>query len=177
MTTVLLPPQSIGNLKQLMFMDASKNQLRELPGELEGCENLADLHLTSNSLMGLPDSIGNLNNLTTLKADDNQLTSLPKTLGGFVYNTYSYSLLNLYLLVIFNFILMLIFVCLMNFAMNRAFLSNSVHSLHFNLHSIYRKPYFWNFYFRIFYTILENYENISRICNKFCVNIEFISLK
>ena len=59
MVNILLSSsQSIGHLKQLMFLDASKNQLREVPGEVEGCVNLADLHLTSNSLLSLPDSLG-----------------------------------------------------------------------------------------------------------------------
>ena len=51
---------SLGQLKQLMFLDASKNQLASLPGEIEGCTSLADLHLTSNCLRELPDSLGKL---------------------------------------------------------------------------------------------------------------------
>ena len=74
--------QTVGNLKQLMFFDGSKNNIQSLPSEMEGCTSLADLHLTTNQLQGLPDSIGNLNNLTTLKVDDNHLTALPNTIGG-----------------------------------------------------------------------------------------------
>jgi len=50
--------QMIGGLKQLMFMDATKNRIQMLPSELEGCLSLADLHLTSNCLQSLPESIG-----------------------------------------------------------------------------------------------------------------------
>jgi len=41
-----------------MFLDASKNQLESLPGEIEGCTCLADLHLSTNQLQTLPDAIG-----------------------------------------------------------------------------------------------------------------------
>lgn len=50
----------IGALKQLMFLDASNNDLEALPGEIEGCTSLADLHLSGNLLRSLPDSLGKL---------------------------------------------------------------------------------------------------------------------
>lgn len=52
--------QTIGGLKQLMFLDASKNNLMCLPHEIEGCCSLADIHLTSNCLQSLPESIGKI---------------------------------------------------------------------------------------------------------------------
>lgn len=79
---MLFFPQTIGNLKQLMFFDGCKNCLTSLPSEIEGCVSLADLHLTTNQIQSLPDTIGNLGNLTTLKVDDNCLMCLPQTLGG-----------------------------------------------------------------------------------------------
>lgn len=54
----MFPFQTIGNLKQLMFIDASKNKIQALPTQIEGCTSLADLHLTTNNLEQLPDSIG-----------------------------------------------------------------------------------------------------------------------
>ncbi len=50
--------QGIGNLKQLMFLDASKNRIETLPAEIDGCISLADLHLSTNLLQQLPENIG-----------------------------------------------------------------------------------------------------------------------
>ena len=50
--------QSIGQLKQLMFLDASKNRIECLPNEIDGCLNLGDLHLSINLLQQLPENIG-----------------------------------------------------------------------------------------------------------------------
>ena len=50
--------QNFGNLKQLMFLDASNNNLESLPEEIDGCTSMADLHLTTNNLKTLPDAIG-----------------------------------------------------------------------------------------------------------------------
>ena len=59
--------QSIGNLKQLMFLDLSKNRVETLPTEIEGCVALADLHLSINMLQHLPESLGE-RNIMVLKA-------------------------------------------------------------------------------------------------------------
>ena len=50
--------QTVGELKQLGFLDASKNRLTSLPEEIAGCHSMADLHLTTNLLRKLPESIG-----------------------------------------------------------------------------------------------------------------------
>lgn len=69
-------------MKQLMYFDACKNRVAELPDEIDGCISLSDLHLSTNLLKTLPHSIGRLSNITTLKVDDNQLVSLPSSIGG-----------------------------------------------------------------------------------------------
>ncbi|KTG05621.1 hypothetical protein cypCar_00022843, partial [Cyprinus carpio] len=72
----------IGALKQLRYLDVSKNSLDMVDEQISGCENLQDLLLSNNALTQLPGSIGSLKRLTTLKVDDNQLMFLPDTIGG-----------------------------------------------------------------------------------------------
>ncbi|KAJ7419642.1 leucine rich repeat containing 7 [Willisornis vidua] len=72
---------SIGKLKQLVYLDVSKNRIETVDLDISGCEGLEDLLLSSNMLQQLPDSIGLLKRLTTLKVDDNQLTILPNAIG------------------------------------------------------------------------------------------------
>ena len=48
----------MGNLKQLMYFDASKNRIEAVPAEIEGCVSLSDLHLSTNMLKELPETIG-----------------------------------------------------------------------------------------------------------------------
>jgi Leucine-rich repeat (LRR) protein len=50
--------QIIGNLKQLMFLDASKNRLEFVAEQICECLSLADLHLSNNQLQHLPESLG-----------------------------------------------------------------------------------------------------------------------
>ncbi|KFP39903.1 Leucine-rich repeat-containing protein 7, partial [Chlamydotis macqueenii] len=75
-------PGSIGKLKQLVYLDVSKNRIETVDLDISGCEGLEDLLLSSNMLQQLPDSIGLLKRLTTLKVDDNQLTILPNAIGN-----------------------------------------------------------------------------------------------
>ncbi|NXL93055.1 LRRC7 protein, partial [Alectura lathami] len=75
-------PGSIGKLKQLVYLDMSKNRIETVDLDISGCEGLEDLLLSSNMLQQLPDSIGLLKRLTTLKVDDNQLTILPNAIGN-----------------------------------------------------------------------------------------------
>lgn len=44
-----LPPM-MGKLKKLLHVDASKNKIDWVSGELENCVVLTDLHLSSNNL-------------------------------------------------------------------------------------------------------------------------------
>ena len=50
--------QSIGNLRELVYLDASCNRIETLPSEIQGLESLTDLHLSKNYLQELPDTVG-----------------------------------------------------------------------------------------------------------------------
>uniref|UniRef100_A0A3B4FGL6 Erbb2 interacting protein n=1 Tax=Pundamilia nyererei TaxID=303518 RepID=A0A3B4FGL6_9CICH len=74
--------QMLGTLKQLVYLDVSKNNLELVDEQIRGCENLQDLLLSNNALTQLPGSIGTLKKLTALKVDENQLMYLPDSIGG-----------------------------------------------------------------------------------------------
>uniref|UniRef100_A0AAX7UMM9 PDZ domain-containing protein n=1 Tax=Astatotilapia calliptera TaxID=8154 RepID=A0AAX7UMM9_ASTCA len=74
--------QMLGTLKQLVYLDVSKNNLEMVDEQIRGCENLQDLLLSNNALTQLPGSIGTLKKLTALKVDENQLMYLPDSIGG-----------------------------------------------------------------------------------------------
>lgn len=59
--------QMIGALKQLCYLDVSKNNLEMVEEQISGCENLQDLLLSNNGLTQLPGSIGKTH---TLKCRD-----------------------------------------------------------------------------------------------------------
>ena len=46
-------------MKNLTYLDLTKNKLRCLPDEICECNKLSDLHLSQNFLQILPDMIGN----------------------------------------------------------------------------------------------------------------------
>uniref|UniRef100_A0AAR2JK41 PDZ domain-containing protein n=1 Tax=Pygocentrus nattereri TaxID=42514 RepID=A0AAR2JK41_PYGNA len=75
-------PGMIGTLKQLTYLDVSKNNVELVDDQISGCENLQDLLLSNNALTQLPSSIGSLKKLTALKVDENQLVCLPDSIGG-----------------------------------------------------------------------------------------------
>ena len=50
--------QEIGLLRQLLFLDVSKNRLERLPPEVECLQSLTDLYLSNNVLLELLDNIG-----------------------------------------------------------------------------------------------------------------------
>uniref|UniRef100_A0A8C9TII0 Erbb2 interacting protein n=1 Tax=Scleropages formosus TaxID=113540 RepID=A0A8C9TII0_SCLFO len=75
-------PGMIGTLKQLSYLDVSKNNLEMVDEQISGCENLQDLLLSNNALTQLPSFIGSLKKLTALKVDENQLMYLPDSIGG-----------------------------------------------------------------------------------------------
>uniref|UniRef100_A0A4W5MGF5 Erbb2 interacting protein n=1 Tax=Hucho hucho TaxID=62062 RepID=A0A4W5MGF5_9TELE len=75
-------PGRLGTLKQLSYLDVSKNNLEMVDEQICGCENLQDLLLSNNALTQLPGSIGSLKKLTALKVDENQLMYLPDSVGG-----------------------------------------------------------------------------------------------
>uniref|UniRef100_A0A4W5MH80 Erbb2 interacting protein n=1 Tax=Hucho hucho TaxID=62062 RepID=A0A4W5MH80_9TELE len=51
-------PGRLGTLKQLSYLDVSKNNLEMVDEQICGCENLQDLLLSNNALTQLPGSIG-----------------------------------------------------------------------------------------------------------------------
>lgn len=55
--------QMIGALKQLCYLDVSKNNLEMVDEQISGCENLQDLLLSNNALAQLPGSIGKAHSL------------------------------------------------------------------------------------------------------------------
>ncbi|MBN3288573.1 ERBIN protein, partial [Polyodon spathula] len=75
-------PGVIGTLKQLTYLDVSKNNIEMVDDRLSGCESLQDLLLSNNALQQLPGSTGSLKKLTALKVDENQLMYLPDSIGG-----------------------------------------------------------------------------------------------
>uniref|UniRef100_A0A4W5LE93 Erbb2 interacting protein n=1 Tax=Hucho hucho TaxID=62062 RepID=A0A4W5LE93_9TELE len=75
-------PGMLGALKQLSYLDVSKNNLEMVDEQICGCESLQDLLLSNNALTQLPGSIGSLKKLTALKVDENQLMYLPDSVGG-----------------------------------------------------------------------------------------------
>lgn len=50
--------QMLGALKQLSYLDVSKNNLEMVDEQICGCESLQDLLLSNNALTQLPGSIG-----------------------------------------------------------------------------------------------------------------------
>lgn len=48
----------LGMLKQLVYLDVSKNNLEMVDEQISGCESLQDLLLSNNALTQLPGSIG-----------------------------------------------------------------------------------------------------------------------
>lgn len=48
----------LGKLKQLLYLDVSKNNLEMVDEQICGCESLQDLLLSNNTLTQLPSSIG-----------------------------------------------------------------------------------------------------------------------
>ncbi len=75
-----IPPE-IGQLNNLVFLEASVNALTDLPAELGQLSNLYNLDLYYNKLSILPAEIGQLSDLQKLNLGSNQLTQLPPELG------------------------------------------------------------------------------------------------
>ena len=65
-----------------LAFNASKNQLKDLPGELEKLnDQLLELNISFNSFTNLPNSMFGLINLTSLDLRNNQFTSLPNDIS------------------------------------------------------------------------------------------------
>lgn len=76
-------PASLGhNFNNLVSLDLSKNQLKDLPSSIGDLDSLEVLDLQSNQLSSLPDAIGFLENLKVLNVSGNMLVALPDSMGG-----------------------------------------------------------------------------------------------
>jgi Leucine-rich repeat (LRR) protein len=72
-------PESLRELKNLITLNFSNNNISQAPEALGELTKLTKLNLAENNLASLPESIGQLQHLTQLKLDENQLTSLPSS--------------------------------------------------------------------------------------------------
>ena len=61
----------IGQLKNLVILNASYNKMTGVPAEVGQLQNLQVLDLSYNQLTGLPNELGNLKNLKTLNLSGN----------------------------------------------------------------------------------------------------------
>ena len=67
-------PAEIGDLKKLMVLKVSNNQLVGLPTSIQKLNRLEWLYLVGNELTQLPAEIGDLNELKSLSVSGNPLT-------------------------------------------------------------------------------------------------------
>jgi len=75
-------PEEIGGLENLEELNAISNQIKELPKSIGNLRKLRVLKLNSNELKYLPEEIGGLENLEELNAISNQIEELPKSIGN-----------------------------------------------------------------------------------------------
>ena len=66
-------PDWIGNLKDLVHLEASVNHIDFVSDKIANCKLVQELALSTNDLRSLPEAIGGLESLVTLKLDDNQV--------------------------------------------------------------------------------------------------------
>src|SRR5882762_3178191 len=98
MSTVILEDQHLVSFPSIVFHDTEieilslfKNEIEELPEEIERLKNLIFLNLGHNRLKSLPKTIGKLKQIHTLDLGHNSLTHLPESIGelnemtGFLY--------------------------------------------------------------------------------------------
>jgi len=70
----------IGQLGNLIVLDASNNKMTGVPAEIGQLEKLEVLNLSNNQLTGLPNELGNLKNLKILNISGNNYS--PQDLEG-----------------------------------------------------------------------------------------------
>ncbi len=73
-------PETIGSLKQLIYVMIRDVNLGLVPNEIGGLKSLQDLTLRNCNLTYLPESIGNLASLTSLDLSQNKLKTVPSSL-------------------------------------------------------------------------------------------------
>lgn len=77
-------PKEIFKLKNLQYLDISKNSIREIPAGIDSLKNLQILIVSKNELETLPKEIGGLKMLQYLNANQNDISSLPPEIGSLV---------------------------------------------------------------------------------------------
>lgn len=73
-------PAGIGKLSHLKYLDASKNKLTSIPYTLGFIKNLEVLLLSQNEIFTLPKEIGNLENLRFLDLWSNEIDQFPESI-------------------------------------------------------------------------------------------------
>lgn len=74
-------PQEIFQLKNLVYLDVSKNKITRVPSGIGNFQNLKYLDLSKNDIEYVSPDIGKLRNLRYLDFSENRLTSLPPNIG------------------------------------------------------------------------------------------------
>jgi Leucine-rich repeat (LRR) protein len=75
-------PDSIGTLKNLQYFSCSKTGLEKIPGEIGQLSNLKYLNLNQNEIEYLPPQIGNLESLEILDLWSNNFSEYPSSLAS-----------------------------------------------------------------------------------------------
>lgn len=83
-TSLMLKNKGIEVFSNLISLDLSGNELKELPEGIGKLESLRILGLNNNQLKGLPVELGSLDHLEVLSLTGNALTTLPVEIGGLV---------------------------------------------------------------------------------------------
>jgi hypothetical protein len=73
-------PEEIFRLEYLEFLDLERNQLKQLPFEIEGLTHLQELYLFENTIESLPLSFGNLKRMKVLGLASNQFKKFPEVI-------------------------------------------------------------------------------------------------
>lgn len=74
-------PLSIGNFKNIEYLDLSYNRLTELPEVIRAYFNLEKLYVDHNRIEALPEWIGDLKKMKTFDIGFNFIEELPETFG------------------------------------------------------------------------------------------------
>lgn len=75
-------PESIGNLKNLKYLYAAATSIAAVPESIGNCESLIILDLHSTKITMIPDSVTKLKNLKSLDLGYTKITSLPENIGA-----------------------------------------------------------------------------------------------
>ena len=81
---ILVIPETIYNLNELMDFDISSNNLQSLPSGITALSKLEELKMYQNNIEYFPTSVGNLSNLVSLEAHNNQIKELPNSMANLV---------------------------------------------------------------------------------------------